>query len=319
MKRCLRCNRTYTDDTLRFCLEDGSPLVADSRGGVSTDPEATLVSEARSSQRGGGEEPRPTEVLDPRTAPTVALDGSASQQHTAPPAPARTTAQPAQAPRRGNTAVTIIVVVVGTVLLLSLGSLAAYVYLNSRSDAQQGRVNGNQENQNRPANVGNVGNVGNNNGSSRPVNNGNSRPTPSVSPSPAQTPVDAPAIAGQVTGVLLAWAAATSARDIDTHMSYYADSLDTYYNARNVSASKVRSDRERAFSTYSSMKVKLDNIKVTPDASGQSATVTLDKTWTFEGDKYSDGSVQQQITLTKTGGRWRITGEKDLQVYYVNH
>ena len=27
MKRCPTCNRTYTDETLRFCLEDGTPLV----------------------------------------------------------------------------------------------------------------------------------------------------------------------------------------------------------------------------------------------------------------------------------------------------
>jgi hypothetical protein len=27
MKRCPSCNRNYTDDTLRFCLEDGTPLV----------------------------------------------------------------------------------------------------------------------------------------------------------------------------------------------------------------------------------------------------------------------------------------------------
>jgi hypothetical protein len=28
MKQCLKCNRTYTDDTLNFCLEDGEMLVA---------------------------------------------------------------------------------------------------------------------------------------------------------------------------------------------------------------------------------------------------------------------------------------------------
>jgi hypothetical protein len=27
MKRCPSCNRNYTDDTLRFCLDDGTPLV----------------------------------------------------------------------------------------------------------------------------------------------------------------------------------------------------------------------------------------------------------------------------------------------------
>jgi len=29
MKRCISCNRTYTDPSLNFCLEDGSPLVSD--------------------------------------------------------------------------------------------------------------------------------------------------------------------------------------------------------------------------------------------------------------------------------------------------
>jgi len=29
MKRCPQCNRTYTDDALSFCLDDGSPLAAD--------------------------------------------------------------------------------------------------------------------------------------------------------------------------------------------------------------------------------------------------------------------------------------------------
>ena len=28
MKRCPKCNRSYQDDTLRFCLEDGSPLTS---------------------------------------------------------------------------------------------------------------------------------------------------------------------------------------------------------------------------------------------------------------------------------------------------
>ena len=29
MKRCPACSRTYADDSLRFCLEDGTPLIAD--------------------------------------------------------------------------------------------------------------------------------------------------------------------------------------------------------------------------------------------------------------------------------------------------
>ena len=41
MKRCPQCNRTYTDDALSFCLDDGSPLVS-ATAPSSFDPGATV-------------------------------------------------------------------------------------------------------------------------------------------------------------------------------------------------------------------------------------------------------------------------------------
>jgi hypothetical protein len=41
MKRCPQCNRTYTDDALSFCLDDGSPLVSGTAPS-SFDPSATV-------------------------------------------------------------------------------------------------------------------------------------------------------------------------------------------------------------------------------------------------------------------------------------
>src|SRR5438552_17330199 len=41
MKRCPQCNRTYDDDALSFCLDDGSPLVSTSAPS-SFDPSATV-------------------------------------------------------------------------------------------------------------------------------------------------------------------------------------------------------------------------------------------------------------------------------------
>jgi len=41
MKRCPQCNRTYSDDALSFCLDDGSPLVSASAPS-SFDPSATI-------------------------------------------------------------------------------------------------------------------------------------------------------------------------------------------------------------------------------------------------------------------------------------
>lgn len=42
MKRCPQCNRTYTDDALSFCLDDGSPLISTS-GPPASDPGATMA------------------------------------------------------------------------------------------------------------------------------------------------------------------------------------------------------------------------------------------------------------------------------------
>ena len=52
MKKCPTCNRTYADDTLRFCLDDGSILSA------AYDPQATQRMPAR---RGG--DSQSTEIL----------------------------------------------------------------------------------------------------------------------------------------------------------------------------------------------------------------------------------------------------------------
>jgi ketosteroid isomerase-like protein len=321
MKRCPTCNRTYTDDTLRFCLQDGAALVRDSQGGgVIPDPEATLVSEFRHGPR--GEEPPPTEVLGPRGAQTIATPPPAQ---TSPPYARHTETddrrESAPVAKSRNTVLVVVVSVAVTILLLSVGALGVFLYLKKSDDSGQART-GNTED-NRPAN--NVNSQGNNtpNGNTPNVNkpnaNGNTRATPTPTPSPTAAPVDTSAVAGQVTSTLNGWASATTARDIDAHMNYYAETLDTYYNAKNISSARVRTDRARAFNTYSSMDVQLSNIRVTPDPTGQRATVTFDKTWTFDGDKHSNGSVQQLVTLSKQGGRWRITGEKDLQVYYVNH
>src|SRR6476619_89094 len=42
MKHCPNCKRSFDDDSLSFCLDDGTPLIADS--GSRADSQATLVS-----------------------------------------------------------------------------------------------------------------------------------------------------------------------------------------------------------------------------------------------------------------------------------
>jgi hypothetical protein len=56
MKRCPSCDRTYTDTSLNFCLEDGTPLLSDVAPGY--DPHATV----RDPTARQTSEPPPTEI-----------------------------------------------------------------------------------------------------------------------------------------------------------------------------------------------------------------------------------------------------------------
>lgn len=124
----------------------------------------------------------------------------------------------------------------------------------------------------------------------------------------------------EIRNSLEGWAQTSRLRDIDGHLQYYADTLDFYYNRTMVPSSKVREDRTRAFAKFNNIGLQLSNLNIQLDSTGQRATVTLDKTFDFRGDNnaFFNGSVQQLLALTKLGGSWLITGEKELKVYYVN-
>jgi serine/threonine protein kinase/ketosteroid isomerase-like protein len=129
-------------------------------------------------------------------------------------------------------------------------------------------------------------------------------------------PADPKVVRREVEQALKGWAQSTRDRDLNAHARFYADTLETFYQKQNVSAAQVLADRARAFTRYDELEVELENVEITTDPAGARATAAFDKKWKFEADdKTSTGSVRQQLILTKVGGRWLITVEKDLQVY----
>jgi hypothetical protein len=133
-------------------------------------------------------------------------------------------------------------------------------------------------------------------------------------PAPTPTP-DQKEMRREVADTLDAWVSSTEDRDLDEHMSYYADTLESYYNSRAAPRDQVRADRGRAFDRYQDIDVNIDNVRVTLDETGVGAQVVLDKSWKFEGERCSKGKVQQMLRLARIDGRWRITSERDLKVY----
>lgn len=165
MKRCPTCNRTYTDLSLNFCLEDGTPLTTDAPGGV--DPNATL----RYPSPRDTAEPPPTEIYrpapstaPPRPEPAPPQPPPPPQQHWSP--------TPTQAPRKKSNAVWWILGGFAALLVIGVGLVVMLIALASLgSDSNTNNANANT---NRNANI--IANVNAN------VPNANASVTPRSSP-----------------------------------------------------------------------------------------------------------------------------------------
>jgi hypothetical protein len=150
MKRCPTCNRTYTDTSLNFCLEDGTPLTTDA---PPVDPNATIrYPSARDTS-----EPPPTEIYRPQ--PQV-VTPPPSAPAPPPSPPPQWTAPPAAPPRKSN-AVWWILGGLAALLIVGVGLVVMLVFLASLSSNSNRNLNANTRNENRNSNVTANANVSN--------------------------------------------------------------------------------------------------------------------------------------------------------------
>ncbi len=303
MKQCPNCQTKYTDDTLKFCLQDGTPLVEEANADTEMPTIAFTDSETLVS-------PRRVERLDIPIEKSNSRDWEQSRQ-----------TQISEFPpeiKKSNT-FSIVALTAFVMILLFGGAIGTWLYLRKgKTETVQNKNNKVAVNQN-----------------SAPKTNANAEvspspeetsPTPTATPtiSPTATPTAAPApdfnpeqVRREVSEKVDAWKRATESGNVNAITNNYADTID-YYNKKNVSLDAVRKDKQRAFSKFYNIEMNISNLRVTPDNSGTRATAVFDKEWNFEGDdNYSSGKVQTQLQLQKFGGKWLITGEKDLKVYYT--
>ena len=143
MKRCPSCNRTYTDLSLNFCLEDGTPLVTS--GPSAPDPNATI---RYPGPRDTSEEPPPTEIYRP-TAPVV----TPRPQAPPPPPPPQWSPTPA-VPQKKSNAIWWVLGGLAAVLVIGVGLVVMIIALASLgSNANNSNLNANTRNDNRNSNI----------------------------------------------------------------------------------------------------------------------------------------------------------------------
>jgi hypothetical protein len=283
MMICPTCNARYEDDTLKFCLEDGTPLtpgpVTEAQTVAFRDIE-TVVSPRGHGNTGAGWD-------QDRVAPFVPQQPQA---------------------RKPNTGLTVLLTALGMLIIFGIVGAGAWIYLSGR--------NGETPQNNSLTSVG-----PGNNGTPNSKPNTRSSPSPSAndgsntSPAPAE-PVNAEEIKKEVAKTIFTWKSTAESHDLDSYMGNYAETVD-YYRKKGASRAFVRSDKQKAFDLFDSISVDITNVSVTPGPTGQEASAVYDKEWEFGGKKRSAGKVRQEMRFKRVNGEWLITSEKDIKVYYT--
>lgn len=296
MKFCPNCRTQYSDDSLQFCLQDGTPLSAVND---SSEPPTVAFGE-------------PETVVKARQVEPLRFDIPEQSRQTFEPNRSVNTSNFQPEPKRSNTFK--IVLATAFVMFLLFGALAAGAYFLFLRKPEIAQNNANSANQNV---------------------NANTKPNTNKSPSPTVTPnantnanivanVDKPAISqaekekikSNVSDRIDTWKSDGESLDLESYMQNYAPTVD-YYNRKGITRAQVQSDKEKAFNMYDSISVKITNLTVKPDDSGETATAVFDKEWEFESEsKFSEGKVQQELKLKKVNNQWLIVSERDLKLYY---
>ncbi len=292
MKHCPTCKTNYADDTLQFCLEDGTPLAGlhDSQAPTvafsDTEAETVLLSDENAPTRAAVPE---TEIWQERQSEVTQV-----------PTPFQFQTPPPQTPKRSNTALAVIATALAMLLLFG-GIFAAWLLLKDDDKENAGKTN--KGNTTLTATL-----------SPSPRESITPSPTATITPTTNPTPTfDAAQIRSEVSDKMNAWKSAMESGSLDSVMSHYADRLEYYYRAGGTSSAAVRNNKNGAFRIYNSFRVTITNMNITLNDAGDKATVVFTKSWDFQGSgKRSDGSVRAQFQVTNIGGRWFITGEKDI-------
>ncbi len=295
MKICPACKTQYSDDTLKYCLQDGTLLEV----GAESDMPTVALDEAETIAARTGQNRVNVPVSD--------TDLPSWQQ-----SQVTRIGTPAPPTRRSNASVIVIAAVVLVFVLLSIAALVVTFLRNF-----PGPVATNNANFSTPVSNSNYGSY------QAPPSSPFATPTttrPAATPSSSGTVDAMPAgkdkrTKGEISQRVYGWKSSLESHDFNGYMNNYAPTVD-YYNRRGVSSVTIRADKARAFSLYNSMRVNVSNMSVSVDPSGDTATAVFDKEWVFAGDGRSEGKTRSQLDFRRINGRWLITAERDLKLYY---
>ena len=96
----------------------------------------------------------------------------------------------------------------------------------------------------------------------------------------------------------------------------YAPVMEVFYRKKKIPVSEVRREKAKLFGGLSHVR-KLDMSDIRIESLGRvRAVVSFRKDWEMQGALATSGSERQRLTLGWIEGRWRISGEQEVRVYW---
>ena len=277
MKICPNCQTRYTDDSLQFCLQDGTALIND-------DSQTSMPTVAFNEEQ--------QTVIRSRTSGENRFETQNRQQ--------RQTGNFENAPRKSNTALAIVVTILAMLLVFAIG-IAGWLYVKNRDE-----IAANQNSQNSVQNSIKP--------TATPTSKPTAKPTASPSTTPN---FDVEELKAEVAKSINGWRAAAESIDLDEYMTRYAPTVDYYnkkqISVSTVRADKEKafSNYDSMQVNLGNMKVTPDA------TGENATAVFDKEWRFENSEKVSEGKVQTELRLKKVSGDWKITSEKDLKVYYT--
>ena len=287
MKSCPKCSNQYSDPTLSFCLQDGTPLVAQKQSSVDT--VSFNLNPVTS------EKIFPTQEI----AAAPQFQTEARQTYEFRPQPV---VMPRRKSRAGLIAASILIPIF---LIVAVIGTAGLVFINSRQHQAEEKkaVDVTDEKIEK----------------TKATDTSTSYPgidPKSARPDSAESgPTNVDGVRKEITAIVNAWKDAAENRKASEYSAMYGEKVD-YFDKQGVAQSEVRAEIQKVFDEYNEIDLEITNLEVAVDAAGDAATAVFDKEWSYEAKpKLTEGKAHTKLHFRKVGTAWKIVAEEYLKIY----
>lgn len=291
MKQCPSCQSQYSDVTLSFCLQDGTPLVTHvGQSTIDTVAFGNRITFDNTLPMTGLRAPSPDDSLwdSPRNST-------------------------AEGPKKSRSSLMVMAAVLPLFFIGIAGGGALWLYSSSRAQlAEKETVHPGVSDESR----------------TEKISDKNAHPTVSetlksqnseMSPTTASIKGDTEATRQEITEFVTRWRETFEERKTLEYAAMYAAKVD-YLGKSGVTPAEVKSEVKKSFDAFSEIEIEITNLLVAVDATGVSGSAVFDKEWSYEASsKLTDGKTHTKLHLLKADGEWKIISEKHLKVYFIEN